>query len=154
MIGDLHHVTVSVADLDQALRFYRDALGMRAVAEFAFDDEEHQVYMGLPKGAHGRAVALRTGRPPASGITLVQVEPGQEPLPHATLEPGGQMLAFEVPSADDVDGLHERLTSAGYAAVSEPLWAEVKGFGRIRGVALRDPDGSLIEFYAPEEATT
>ena len=152
LIGDLHHVSIAVADLDVSLRFYRDALGMRAVAEFEFDDEEHQIYMGLPKGARGRAVALRTGRPPAAGITIVQVEPARDALQPSTLEPGGAMLAFELPSADEVDALYARLSESGYGAISEPLWAEVKGFGRIRGVAMRDPDGSLIEFYAPEEA--
>lgn len=150
-VGDLHHVTIAVADLDAAVAFYRDGLGLRAVAEFRFDDEGHQIYLGLPEGARGRAVALRTARPPAAGITVVEVEPSQSPLGPSALRPGGTMLAFELPTPDDVDDLYRRLAEAGYAAVSEPLWAEVEGFGRIRGVAVRDPDGSLIELYAPEK---
>jgi len=154
MIGDLHHVSIAVADIDASLVFYRDLLGLRAVAEFEFDDEEHQVYLGLPKGARGRAVALRSSRPPAAGITIMQVEPAQEPLDAPALRPGGSMLAFELASAAEVDELHARLAQAGYSTLSEPLWAEVKGFGDVRGVAFRDPDGTLIEFYAPREATT
>jgi hypothetical protein len=44
------------------------------------------------------------------------------------------------------------LTGAGYNAISEPTWAEVKGWGQVRGIAIHDPDGLLIEFYASEEA--
>jgi catechol 2,3-dioxygenase-like lactoylglutathione lyase family enzyme len=152
-VGVLHHVTITVRDLYASLAFYRDALEARAVAEFTFDDEGHQVYLGLPPGARGRSVALRTGRPPACGITLVEVEPGRaDPPPPQTLEAGATMLAFELPAAADVDDLHASLTGAGYPALSEPTWAEVKGWGRVRGIAVHDPDGVLIEFYATEEA--
>jgi catechol 2,3-dioxygenase-like lactoylglutathione lyase family enzyme len=152
-VGDLHHVTITVSDLESSLAFYRDALELRAVADFTFDDEGHQVYMGLPKGARGRSTALRSSRPPAVGVTLVEIEPGRDgPAPQQTLEAGACMLAWELPSPADVDALHTTLTGAGYNAISEPTWAEVKGWGRVRGIAIHDPDGLLIEFYASEEA--
>jgi catechol 2,3-dioxygenase-like lactoylglutathione lyase family enzyme len=153
-IGDLHHVTITVANLEASLAFYRDALELRSVADFTFDDEGHQVYMGLPRGARGRANALRSSRPPAVGVTLVEIEPGRgDPPPRQTLEAGSCMLAWELPAAADVDAVHATLTSLGYNAVSEPTWAEVKGWGRVRGIAVHDPDGLLIEFYASEERT-
>jgi catechol 2,3-dioxygenase-like lactoylglutathione lyase family enzyme len=153
-IGDLHHVTITVADLEASLAFYRDLLELRAVADFTFDDEGHEVYLGLPKGARGRSVALRSSRPPAPGVTLVEIEPGRdEPPPPQTLQAGSCMLAWELPAAAEVDSLHAQLTGAGYHAVSEPTWAEVKGWGRVRGIAVHDPDGLLIEFYATEEAS-
>lgn len=150
-IGYLHHVTVAVSDLERSLAFYRDGLGARATLEMSFDDEGHQVYLGLPAGASGRAVALRTGRSPAAGITLVQFDPApSQPIPPVTAQPGACMFAFELDDVAAVDDVYARLTAAGYEAVSEPTWAEIGAYGRIRGVTVRDPDGFLVEFYAPE----
>jgi catechol 2,3-dioxygenase-like lactoylglutathione lyase family enzyme len=152
-LGPVHHVTVAVSDLERSVRFYRDALGLRAVLEMSFDDEGHQIYLGLPVGASGRAVALRSGRAPACGITLVQFDPvPAQAIPPLTAQPGACMFAFELGAPAEVDGLYERLTAAGEDAISPPTWAEIGSFGRIRGVTLRDPDGFLIELYAPEEA--
>jgi catechol 2,3-dioxygenase-like lactoylglutathione lyase family enzyme len=60
------------------------------------------------------------------------------------------MFAFEMASASDVDAAYERVVADGVEAVSPPTWAEIGSFGRIRGVTLRDPDGFLVELYAPE----
>lgn len=153
-LGAPHHASIAVSDLDASLAFYRDGLGLRAVAEFTFDDEGHQVYLGLPVGASGRAVALRTDKPPAAGLTLCECDPQQpRPEPLESLAPGTVMLAFELEDPAEVDSLYESLAAAGYSALSPPDWAEVKGFGQIRGVAIRDPDGLLIELYAPEPPT-
>lgn len=153
-VGDAHHVTLSVADLEASVAFYRDLLGMRVVAELGFDDKGHEVYLGLPAGSSGRSAALRTSRPPSVGVTLVEIVP---PLPAnevpAPLAAGTCMLAWELPAVEDVDALHAELVEAGYEVLSEPTWAEVKGWGRVRGIAARDPDGTLIEFYATEAAT-
>jgi len=149
--GALHHVTVAVSDLERSTRFYRDALGLRAVLEMSFDDEGHQIYLGLPEGASGRAVALRSGRPPACGITLCQFDPKpSEGIAPLTRQPGACMFAFELSDPDAVDAAYERLVADGVAAISEPTWAEIGAYGRIRGVTVRDPDGFLVELYAAE----
>jgi len=150
-LAPLHHVTVAVTDLDRSVRFYRDALGLRATLEMSFDDEGHQVYLGLPAGASGRAVAMRSGRSPACGITLCQFDPppGQA-IPALTRQPGACMFAFELGAPDEVDAVYDRVSADGVEAVSPPTWAEIGSFGRIRGVTLRDPDGFLVELYAPE----
>jgi glyoxylase I family protein len=150
-LGHLHHVTVAVSDLDRSVAFYRDALGLRATLEMSFDDEGHQIYLGLPEGASGRAVALRTGRTPAAGVTLVQFDPPPiQPIPPLTGQAGACMFAFELDDPEAVDTAYDRLHEAGAEAISEPTWAEIGSFGRIRGVTVRDPDGFLLELYAPE----
>lgn len=150
-LGPLHHVTVAVSDLDRSVRFYRDALGLRPVLEMSFDDEGHQIYLGLPEGASGRAVALRSGRAPACGITLCQFDPPPiDAIPPVTRQPGACMFAFELTTPDEVDDAYARSVEGGVEAISPPTWAEIGSFGRIRGVTLRDPDGFLIELYAPE----
>jgi catechol 2,3-dioxygenase-like lactoylglutathione lyase family enzyme len=150
-LGPLHHVTVAVSDLERSVRFYRDALGLRATLEMSFDDEGHQIYLGLPAGASGRAVALRSGRAPACGITLCQFDPAPtQGVPPLTAQAGACMFAFELTTPSEVDAVYERVTADGVEAVSPPTWAEIGSFGRIRGVTLRDPDGFLVELYAPE----
>ena len=150
-LGPLHHVTVAVSDLARSVRFYRDALGLRATLEMSFDDEGHQIYLGLPEGASGRAVALRSGRAPACGITLCQFDPvPSQPIPPLAAQTGACMFAFELATPDEVDAVYARVIEDGVDAVSPPTWAQIGSFGRIRGVTLRDPDGFLIELYAPE----
>jgi catechol 2,3-dioxygenase-like lactoylglutathione lyase family enzyme len=147
----LHHVTITVRDLDASLAFYRDALGLREGGAFTFDDQAHRDYLGLPDGARGRAVALRTGRSPAAGLTLVAFDPAPtEAVAEPTTRPGVCMVAFEVADPAGVDAAWQHLRDLGYEAVSEPMWAEVHEFGRVRGVAVADPDGFLVEFYATE----
>src|SRR4051794_16561105 len=130
-LGDVHHLTLSVRDLDASVVFYRDLLGLREVAQFTFDDEGHQVYLGLARGARGRSAALRSSRPPAVGVTLVEIEPappaGERAAPLAA---GTCMLAWELEAPGDVDALAADLAAAGVESLSGPTWAEVKGWGR------------------------
>ena len=53
MIGPIHHVTLSVTDLDRSIAFYRDVLGFRQTVTGVVDDEEHEVYLRMPPGTTG-----------------------------------------------------------------------------------------------------
>lgn len=47
MIGNAHHYGVTVSDLDEALEFYRDELGMELADELSFDSEEFGKFVGV-----------------------------------------------------------------------------------------------------------
>src|SRR5688572_22945112 len=60
MIVGMHHVALSVKDLDRSIHFYCDVLGMEELAKGLFGGERTERITRLP-GAHGRSAMLRAG---------------------------------------------------------------------------------------------
>ena len=60
MIGVILHVAISVSNMDEALAFYRDALGMEVVRDITLSGEKLSALVGLD-GATIHNVALRKG---------------------------------------------------------------------------------------------
>jgi lactoylglutathione lyase len=100
MVRELR-VCVTAEDYDEALRFYRDALGLPEVAAFA---------------GHGRVTILDAGRAtlelldPEHAAFVDEVEVGRRVAGHVR-------LAFEV---EDSTGATRRLEAAGATVVAEP----------------------------------
>lgn len=124
-------VGINVRDLDQSIRFYRDALGYELTGS-----------LSLPKR---RIVALRRG---GSLIKLVQdvtpLEAANPRVSHNVRAYGFYALALNV---EDAESVANHCTSLGYEVEStfSPFPAEVSALPG-GGVALaRDPDGNLIE---------
>jgi len=123
----LYHSGIPVNDLDRAIEFYRDVLGMD-VANVARDD-----LRGL-----GRA-DLRSG---GSIVVLFQ-----RPNPierDALAEDGVTHQAFFV-DGDDFDTAEERMRAAGVRIHEVPVVERRSG----RGFYFFDPDGNLLQLYAP-----
>jgi predicted enzyme related to lactoylglutathione lyase len=98
-------VIVEAEDFDEAVNFYRDALGMPEFAAFA-------------TGGEDRVAILEAGRAtlevasPAHKRAIDEIETGGEASPAAV------RLAFEV---TDTEGATRRLTAAGARLVAEPV---------------------------------
>jgi catechol 2,3-dioxygenase-like lactoylglutathione lyase family enzyme len=123
----LYHSGIPVNDLDRAIEFYRDVLGMD-VANVARDDLK-----GL-----GRA-DLRSG----SSIVVLFQRPN--PIERDALaEDGVTHQAFFV-DGDDFDTAEERMRAAGVRIHEVPVVERRSG----RGFYFFDPDGNLLQLYAP-----
>ena len=123
----LYHSGIPVNDLDRAIEFYRDVLGMD-VANVARDDLK-----GL-----GRA-DLRSG----SSIVVLFQRPN--PIERDALaEDGVTHQAFFV-DGDDFDTAEERMRTAGVRIHEVPVVERRSG----RGFYFFDPDGNLLQLYAP-----
>jgi len=116
------HVHLKVADLDRALRFYRDVLGFQVTQGYG----DGAVF--LAAGGYHHHIGLNTwesrgGRPPQAGATG---------LYHAAI-----LYPTRAALADALRRLHRagvRLTGAADHGVSEALY-------------LNDPDGNGLELY-------
>jgi catechol 2,3-dioxygenase-like lactoylglutathione lyase family enzyme len=120
------HVVIAVSDMDRALAFYRDVLGMDVV----FDQE-------LPgEPFSGRAIGGLVG---GTSIELLRL-PGQRadesPAPYKPV--GLQVISFSVP---DLDQAHATIRAAVGDRAQDPF--EVEG---VRMFFVTDPDGTVIEF--------
>ncbi len=121
----LGHVHLRVADLDRATAFYRDALGLRLVADGRA--------VGLPiaflaAGDYHHHVALNAQETPG----------GTPPPPGHT---GLHHVAFLVPDRAALAAATRRLAAHGCPPVSG--WDH----GATVSVYVRDPDGHTIELY-------
>jgi glyoxylase I family protein len=146
MIVGIHHVAVSVPDLDQALGFYRDLLGFevvqegswnrdRPLADRAIGLDQTAARMAMLKAAnaylelweyHHPEPADRRGRPCDWGY------------PHFALQ------------VRDIGAEYARLTAGGMTFAGDPV-----DFGTSSAIYGKDPFGNVIELYeirAPEIA--
>jgi len=121
-------VALTVRDFDQALAFYRDALGLEQVADWS--------------SAEGRVVALDAGR-----ATLELFDNAQAEMVDA-VEAGRRVsgtvrLAVRV---TDSDRTARRLAAAGAEPVAPPVttpWGD-------RNARLRAPDGMQLTLFTAE----
>ena len=108
---------LSTPDLERALRFYRDLLGMAVTHRFDGPDGE-PAYVGLHLGAS----QLGIGRD-----SIVELPAGRRPI---------ALWVY----ADDCDAAIERMRAAAVEIVEEPVdqpWGE-------RVARVHDPDGNLV----------
>jgi catechol 2,3-dioxygenase-like lactoylglutathione lyase family enzyme len=124
-----HHVGVSVADLDQAKKWYADVLGM--TEGYAFEIPPFGV-RGCFMAGYGTRVELfeRTGS--AGGIG------GQQP-PDALLTRGYGHVAF---ATSDLDADFAEVVARGATPVWDPRPAPEPG---VRMAFVADRDGNLVE---------
>jgi len=128
-VAEVHElrVALTVADLDEALAFYRDALGLEQVADWSSGD--------------GRVVVLTAGRATLElfdeqqAETVDRIEAGRRVS-------GTVRLALEV---TDSESTARRLVAAGAEEVAPPVttpWGE-------RNARLRAPDGMQLTLFTP-----
>jgi lactoylglutathione lyase len=126
----LHHVGLSVPDLDRALAWYCEALGLHPGHRFEVP----------PIGLRG-AFALGDGD---SGVELLEQAgsrpgPDKKDPPSANAVHGHNHVCFHV---SDLDAAYARLIACGAADVWGPRPAPEPGR---RMAYVTDPDGNLIE---------
>jgi catechol 2,3-dioxygenase-like lactoylglutathione lyase family enzyme len=121
-------IALTVQDFDQALAFYRDALGLEQIADWSSEA--------------GRVVALDAGRATlelfddAQAETVDAVEAGRRVS-------GTVRLAAKVTDSED---MARRLVAAGAAQVAPPVmtpWGD-------RNARVRAPDGMQLTLFTAE----
>jgi catechol 2,3-dioxygenase-like lactoylglutathione lyase family enzyme len=147
---DVRRTTLIVRDVDRALAFYRDALGLKVV----YDQEiTRPPRPGDPAGADRRMrLALLRANDDFVGVIglLEYTSPRLESPPDTAERPGiGEVIL--VVNASDLDSRFERVRATpGVRVASEPQLTEYPapdGQGRIavRVSMVWDPDGYFVE---------
>jgi len=129
-----HHYGLIVSDLDRAVAFYRDTLGLEVLSEFTVSGAAFAEAVDVP-GATGRFAHLDAG---GARVELVEYDPPGEDRPApAVNDAGGTHLGLSVP---DLDAFHDGLPEE-VATLSAPRTTE----SGTRICFLRDPEGNLVE---------
>ncbi|HEX3751035.1 MAG TPA: VOC family protein [Streptosporangiaceae bacterium] len=130
----LHHAGISVPDLDRALVWYCDALGLRPGYRFEIP----------PIGLRG-AFALGEGDAGVELLEMTGAVPGvpKNTPPAANTVHGINHACFHVA---DLEAAYRRAVSRGAVGVWDPRESPEPG---MRMAYVTDPDGNLIELVAP-----
>ncbi|MEU1755498.1 VOC family protein [Micromonospora matsumotoense] len=146
-VSEVHHVAMTVSDVDRAADFYERALGYRRTLRTDVGGPGIEVSLGLPAGTTGRVQYLQ-GPSRVGQLELIEwngVKTRTATAGH--LELGTFLLSFEVP-LDELDALHRRLTELGAECLSAPNRVLLDNYGYITAFAARDLDGNLLEFVS------
>lgn len=147
MIGALHHVTLTVRDIEASVRFYRDLLGLRVAMDMPMGNSLQKLLALDPGiGENARAVLMTQGDHLIGQVELIQFSPpGAATKPKRPGDPGVFQLCFEI-RGEDLSALCDRLRSQGATFFAEaPVDFELKGYGHARAILLEDPDGVMVE---------
>ncbi|WP_231186586.1 VOC family protein [Haladaptatus sp. DYF46] len=136
----VHHHGISVTDLDRAIEFYRDVLGLELLDQYTLSDDA--LSTAIESGAitgHFAQLGGDTAR-----VELIEYESEDEGNGTGTsddgrdvYETGAKHLGLET---DDIEGIYADLPD-DVETVSEP---QTTGSGT-RICFLRDPDGNAVE---------
>jgi catechol 2,3-dioxygenase-like lactoylglutathione lyase family enzyme len=125
-------VVLTVSDFDEAVSFYRDALGLEQLADWSEDD--------------GRVMLLSAGRATLELFDQAQAEK-VDAIEAGRRVSGNVRLALEV--ADSTETA-ERLVAAGAEEVAPPVvapWGD-------RNARVQAPDGMQLTLFTPSTGDT
>lgn len=149
----LHHVGITVKDLDASIRFYHDVLGLAFSNEPSpwFDHPDLGGAVGVP-GAVLRQVSLLLGD---TTLELLQYRnpPSGRPSPPLSNEIGACHVGFQV---DDIHAKKAELEAKGVEFFSDVNVVDEGVLAGWRWVYFGDPDGYPLElvevaYYNAEE---
>ena len=145
MITSINHTGLTVSDLDRALAFYRDALGLEVVMQQEKEGGYLAAITGYPQ-AHVRMAHLAT--PGGGRLELFEyLEPRGSGRP---LEPSTVGITHVCLVVEDVHEAHRRLVAAGAEPFSEPIEIDTGANAGAYGLYVRDPDGIVLELFQPK----
>lgn len=121
------HAMIRVADIDEAMRFYKDLIGLKPSRTLMLED--CMLYYLLDE---------------KTGVEIELTHNDETPEEGYTTGSAFGHFAFEV---DNMDELAQRVENLGYEWVYEPFYMEEAG---LKVAFISDPDGNMIEFIAKD----
>lgn len=137
LVTGIDHIGIAVPDLDAAITWYHDHLGMIVVHEEINDEQGVREAMLAVRGAPGGSVQVQLMAPLDDTCTIAKFIDKRGP--------GLQQLAYRV---SDLDTLSERLRAAGVRLLYD---APRRGTSnsRINFIHPKDAGGVLVELVEP-----
>ena len=151
VVGSGNFFSPIVGDLDKAVAFYRDGLGLDVQGTPANADTNPALrdMFGLPDAQ----LRWQIGRPPAmrTGVEIVEItKAASKPLERRVQDSGAFMLIVFV---RDVDATFARMKALGAPIVTKggaPIGLPA-GKPRFRVVVVKDPDGHFVEIVQADQ---
>lgn len=138
MIKGIHHVGISVRNLERSITFYIELLGMEVAAPtFPLNGSDLEQIMALP-ALQGRMCVLRKGSLLIELFEFAHPKPLMKDADYPVSNHGISHFGIEV---EDIEATYQRLSAAGVRFHSAVL-----SFQRgVKATYGRDPDGNVFE---------
>ena len=138
-VGEVQHIAVSVSDMEKALEFYRDLLGLEVMMDMELDGAPAIEALLDVKGLKMRYVLF--GGEGAQLNLLEFRNPKGENMAKKmrAYDLGIHHIAFRV---DDVEDAYNELSAKGVDFICPP-----QDTGLSKAVSMRGPDGVVIELF-------
>jgi catechol 2,3-dioxygenase-like lactoylglutathione lyase family enzyme len=143
--GGIPDVSLVVQDMDKALRFYRDALGLSLMGVHTLPRGQVNRVLGLPQGTDLRMAFLK-GDTKGPVVELLSYSLKGRPLAPVAKPPnlGLFMISFRI---DDLSGVVEKFKYENRAILAGPTELEEGPHGNIHAITVEGPDGEMIELF-------
>lgn len=146
-VSEVHHVAMTVSDVDKAADFYEKALGYTKTLRSDVGGPGIEVSLGLPEGTTGKVQYLQ-GPSQIGQLELIEWNGVKQRTATAGhLELGTFLLSFQVP-VDEIGEVHQRFVDLGAEVLGEPNRVLLENYGYITAFAARDLDGNLLELVS------
>jgi polar amino acid transport system substrate-binding protein len=151
VVGAGNFFSPIVANLDRAVSFYRDGLGLQVTGDpsNADDNPALRAMFGLPEARIRWTIA----RPPGmrTGVEIIEIKNANgSPVERRIQDPGGVTLLVQVRDINaalaKLKAVGAPVVTAGGEHVAADFGASIKG----RGVIVRDPDGHFVSIVQPD----
>ena len=146
-ISAVHHIGLTVADIERSIKFYRDLMGMELIGRRPSVKSDYVARQTGYKDVELNVASFRVGPNSPQTLEVVQYMTNKcEPSNQATNRPGNSHLCMLV---DDLRASYEDLAAKGVRFKSEPV--EITAGPNAGGLAiyLSDPDGYTLELFQP-----
>jgi catechol 2,3-dioxygenase-like lactoylglutathione lyase family enzyme len=137
MIKGIHHIGISIGNLERAIEFYTTLFGMQLVAQFPFSGPPYSSVMGL-SDAQGRMAVVRKD---TLMLELFEFETPVSSTKDPNYSVGDRGISHFGIDVQDIEATYERLVAAGVRFHS-PVTLFPSGMKATYG---RDLDGNVFE---------
>jgi catechol 2,3-dioxygenase-like lactoylglutathione lyase family enzyme len=147
VVGSGNFYSPIVANLEEAIRFYRDGIGFEFMGEPANADANPQLraMFGLPDAKLRYQIGRAPGIP--GGVEIIEISgAGGDRLDLTMRDPGSVMLAVVV---RDIDETLARVKALGAPVVTRSGKPVAITQGGLRAVVVKDPAGHFVELLQP-----
>jgi lactoylglutathione lyase len=141
MIQATDHYSFTVSNMEAALHFFCELLGLKASPIMEVDNPNVQKIVGFPDALLHVSIVMIPG---GAKIELIQyLRPEGKSIDSRSCNPGAAHIAFQV---DDIQSMYQDLSEKGIAFINPPVWAPGNTGTGTWGVAyLKGPDGITVE---------
>lgn len=138
-LGEVQHIAISVSNMDEALGFYSDMLGLDVMMDMEMEgDPAIEAILGVKNLKMRYVLFSGTG----AQLNLLEFKNPRGENVAEKLRPYDHAIHHIAFSVDDVEAAYRELGEKGITFISPP-----QDTGLAKACALRGPDGVIIELF-------